>query len=69
MSSQAPASLNRRTLAGVSVLTRSSGVSPKGAETSGRGALSSTSTLRPSVNGLLPAAILSVLHLHSEAVR
>ena len=61
MSSQAPASLNRRTLAGVSVLTRSSGASPRGAETSGRGALSSTSTLRPSVKGLFPTAILQTL--------
>ena len=55
MSSHAPASLNRRTLAGVSVLTRSSGALPRGAETSGRAVLSSTSTLRPSVKGLLPA--------------
>ena len=64
MSSQAPASLNRRTLAGVSVLTRSSGASPRGVETSGRGALSSTSTLRPSVRGLLPAALPHDCCLH-----
>lgn len=57
MSSHAPDSLKRRTLAGVSVLTRSSGASPKGVETSGRGALSSKSTFRSSVKGFFPAAV------------
>ena len=62
MLSQAPDSSNRRTLAGVSVLTRSSGGSAPGAEISGKGTLSTTSTLNSSVTGLLPA----VFHVRAQ---